>query len=454
MIPEGFLSRMRRLLGDAFPAFLEALEAPAQRAIRVNSQKISPEDFLGKTSFSLKSIPYARDGFYLEGEERVGSHPHHHAGAFYSQDPGSMSTVCALPEMAGAKVLDACASPGGKSSQLACRIGKGGMLVSNEINGPRCKVLGGNLERQGFRNVIVTNTDSETLGKWYSGFFDLVLVDAPCSGEGMFRKYEVATEEWSEEGVLACARRQREILQNLASAVAPGGYLLYSTCTFSMEENEETVADFLQKHPDYTVIPVADAVRRVTAEGIPCEGLPLENAACTRRFYPHIAPGEGQFLALLRRLPEASSGKGICFRDSAEPLSGKELEIVRHFLKEVLGEMPTLRLFRIGDRVFLGDAPVPPKQVFSPGVAVGTLQKGRLEPHHHLFTAFGAEMVKTLDFPANAPEIAAYLRGETFSCDPSKSGWAAVLVDGVPLGGVKLVGGTAKNHYPKGLRQR
>ena len=264
----------------------------------------------------------------------------------------------------------------------------------------------------------------------------------------MFRKYDFAAGEWDEDAPARCALRQRDILQNAARTVRPGGYLLYSTCTFSPEENEQTVETFLTEHPDFVLCPVAEPVAQVTAPGI---GLPL-----ARRFYPHLAPGEGQFLALLRRSETAAEGRGICYTTSARPLSAADRKTVETFLTDTLA---TDRLpCTLGESVaFLpmpgGEAfPVPPRFVMSAGVTVGRLEKGRLTPHHQLFSALGHAFFRQTEWwGAEERLLAAYLHGEGFQVRQD-NGWGCVLVRGCALGGYKAVDGMAKNHYPKGLR--
>lgn len=446
MIPAAFLHRMREMLGEEFDAFLAALETPSVRALRVNRQKAGSEAVLSALGIPPRPVPYFPDCFYLADGEKPGGHPLHHAGAVYLQDPGAMATVAAAPVKRGFRVLDVCASPGGKSSQMASLIGEEGVLFSNEISLPRCRTLYGNLERLGVPNAVVTNTDAKTLGSWFDGYFDLVLVDAPCSGEGMFRKYEVAREEWSEENVRRCAERQREILSHVANTVKAGGYLLYSTCTFSREENEDTVEAFLASHPEFSAVMPSGAVLSHTRRGW---DTPHADGECMRRFYPHVSPGEGQFLALLRR-EAGEEGRGILYKDALAPIDKKDMATLRAFWEDVF-DCPMPQMGMLGDSIVIPPACVPPAFVFSAGVTVGTVVKGRVEPHHQLFSALGHRMKRRILLASDSPEAARYLRGETLSVTES-DGFAAVLFDGCTVGGAKVVSGVAKNRYPKGLR--
>lgn len=461
MIPEAFLKRMRRLLGDAvYDAFYTSLIAEKNvHAVRCNSEKMDKETLLSVLGEQLSPISYASDSFFCS-LDKIGHHPLHHAGAVYSQDPGAMAPVGCVAVQQGWRVLDLCASPGGKSTQVAARIGHDGILLSNEISLPRCKILAGNVERLGLKNTFVSNLSSEQIAAWFSSWFDLVIVDAPCSGEGMFRKYDYAGEEWSPENVFACAKRQAEILENAARTVKAGGYLLYSTCTFSLEENEMTVDAFLNAHPDFSIREVKDAVRAVTADGIAFEGAshPHELRRA-RRFYPHLHAGEGQFMCLLQRDESAEGSPEIRYKEAKDTaLSREEMALATAFLKDTLEEpidalLPEYILKKQGDMICLvsKDFPLLPHHGYLSGVAVGTVTKGRLEPHHHYFSAMGAHFRRKLALAPDGREIVAYLRGETVATD-LPNGYAAITVAGAALGGVKVVNGIAKNHYPKGLR--
>ena len=451
MIPEKFLQRMQTMLSPAeYEAFVDALARPAVRALRVNTVKTTPEALLPLLPFAGEALPFSSIAFFA-GEDKVGAHPAHHAGMFYMQDPSAVSAVSALTDLTGIRALDLCAAPGGKSTALGAAIGESGVLVSNEYVSARCRILQGNVERMGLTNTIITNKDTADLADFYGPVFDLVVADAPCSGEGMLRKYEVAGEEWSEENVALCATRQREILTNAARCVAEGGRLLYATCTFSVEENEQNVAWFLDTHPDFTLIPVANAVAASTADGISVGG---HNLTLCRRYYPHKAPGEGQFLALFRRV-DGDAAK-LPRQDGLQPLTKAETDTITAFLADVLENIPAGRLGRLRDTVYLAPAlSVPTSGVFTAGIALGSITKGRVEPHHQFFSALGNTFKRKLCLKDGDTRVAAYLRGEEIDATElasAKNGFAALLYEGAPLGGGKLVSGRLKNHYPKGLR--
>ncbi len=456
MVPALFLARMRQLLDpDEYAAFEAALDAPAVRALRVNKIKTLPEKLIPLLDFPVAPLPFAKDAYYVSAD-KVGGLAAHHAGMFYMQDPSAISAVAAASPAPGSRVLDLCAAPGGKSTQLAAAIGRDGILISNEYVPARCRILQGNIERMGAANTVITNLDTRALADFYGPFFDLVVADAPCSGEGMFRKYEVAGEEWSEENVRHCAERQREILKNAAACVTPGGRLLYSTCTFSPEENECNMAWFLDTHPDFKLIPVAGAIAAVTADGIVpagCEHHP-ELKLC-RRFYPHRSPGEGQFVALLEKSTAGTETKAP--KDASLPLKKPEIDTVMALFEEVFMQCPKGRLCLLRENIYLApDIPLPQKGVFCPGVCVGTLQKGRIDPHHQFYMAYGANFRQQLMLSDGDPRVTAYLRGEEIACPElaGNNGYTAVIYEGATLGGGKAVNGRLKNHYPKGLRLR
>ncbi len=467
-LPEAFENRMKNLLGDGYSAFFDALchEEPV-KGLRVNTNKVSVQCFETHAPFAMESIPYVSGGFIVPEDAQAGKHPYHHAGAYYMQDPGAMATVAALPDelwgREGLKILDLCAAPGGKTTQLAalCAL-NGGAVLANEYVSARSRILTGNVERMGLANVCVTNTDSKNIAKWYPRFFDLVVVDAPCSGEGMYRKNDLAISEWSPQNVTMCAERQKEILENAAQNVAAGGYLLYSTCTYSTEENEEVVADFLVAHPSFSLVPCGSSVVSHTADGIDItEGKMPELALC-RRFYPHVSPGEGQFLALLQRA-EDDKDERLTVKDAAVALGKTERVAVDAFLKETIGRsLEGLCLCGGNIAAFAAreslDFPLPPFGVVSAGVTIGECRKGRIVPHHHFFMAYGGEFSVRCVLDPRDEAVARYLAGEEISLPSDDSGIAAVLLtvgeEKMTLGGGKLSGGKLKNYYPKGLRIR
>ena len=465
MLPIEFKERMRKLLGDEAEALLRELEeGENQRAFRVNGLKISTKDFQAVNKLDAEPIPHVPDGFYT-GEEKPGNTAAHHSGMIYMQDPGAMATVCALNVKRGDRVLDCCAAPGGKSSQLAALVGEEGIVVSNEYVSKRAAILQGNLERMGCRSSVVLNLDAKELPRTYREYFDVVVCDAPCSGEGMFRKNPLAISEWSVENVKMCAERQKEIIDEVQKCVAVGGVLLYSTCTFSLEENEMLVEDFLREHREFELIDVADSIKAVTADGICFDGAE-QDMSKTRRFYPHVSRGEGQFIALMKKTAstlarssddspsrrDRRDGKQISKGSNAQ--SEREmLRVASEFLSTHLNALPQKELtVRAGTVRLSTDCPTPEHGVLMNGVCVGEVVKSRLVPHHQLFSAYGADFKNKVCLAGDDPRVAEYIKGMEISTPDTPDGYAALIVDGCALGGVKVSGGRAKNHYPKGLR--
>ena len=429
MLPEAFLNRMKNQLGQEYPAFLASLERPRAVALRLNPAKAEKLDL----PFVKEPVPWEPMGYYYDPESRPGLHPYHEAGVYYLQEASAMAPVALLDPQPGERVCDLCAAPGGKTTQIAGRMEGRGFLLCNEYNPKRAKILGRNVERMGIANALVTNEHPQTLADRYPGFFDRVLVDAPCSGEGMFRKEEAAVEDWSEETVAMCARRQLEILHSAAALVRPGGRLVYSTCTFAPAENEETVARFLQEHPEF-------APERVDAPWFTAG----ENGSF--RMWPHKLLGEGHFAAVLRK--ETGESEEIAVA-AGEKLPWEWLD----FAKELEIDLPAGKAVRFGSSLCWAPEEMPELRgirVVRPGLELGELKKDRLEPAHAL--ALWLEKAKNmLELSSDSKELRAYMHGEAIPC--SVKGWCLVTVDGFPIGWGKGDGNVLKNHYPKGLRR-
>jgi len=448
-LPIDFVARMKQLLGEEeFTRYEESFRQKAVRAFRVNTEKIAVQDFEKINPFSSEKIPYVETGFYLDSE-KVGSHPFHHAGMIYVQDPGAMATAECLDIQPDWWVLDMCAAPGGKSSQIRNKLGENGILISNEIVHSRCKILTGNIERLGFRNTATTCMDSARIAKVFPETFDMIMVDAPCSGEGMFRKNDIAIEEWSVDNVLYCAQRQKDILEQAVKALRPGGYIVYATCTFSLEENEMVIDDFLQEYPDFELVPVRETVKQYTSDGISFDGCKCKNLCDARRFYPHKSRGEGQFMAVLHdtRSSVPRFGKN---KKSAAKIDPVAID----FLKDTLVEYDAQHVSVYnGNLIYVSPALTLDKGVaFSCGVTIGEIRKKYVQPHHQFFMALGKQFRRQIELAPDSEELERYLRGEEISVD-CENGWAVITTAGCPVGGVKVNAGRAKNHYPKGLRK-
>ena len=456
MPTEYFERRERALLGDRFDALYAAPQETAARGVTVSALRAAPEQFAAQADFPVEPSPFCKAGFVVQDPAfKPGRHPYHHAGVFYSQEPSASSAAPLLGVRPGMRVLDTCAAPGGKSSQLAAALGGQGLLVSNEFVAARAEVLRSNLERMGVPNAVVLNEDTGRIAAALPEFFDRVLVDAPCSGEGMFRKEAVAVTQHCEALVKQCAALGAQILDNAAACLAPGGEMIYSTCTFAPEEDEGQVAAFLQRHPEFTL---ADALGNVDytfgseGEANRTGGLPLD-VSKVRRIWP-CQGGEGHFMAKLQKAADA---------DAPTPPKGKPPKVPKapaewlDFAKTYFPALASRPLAGAGEWLLL---PAPGSEglntaklrVVRGGVLVGSVLKKRFQPAHALFMAYGAQCTNREELTLTDPRTAAWLRGEEIDAATAQNGWCAVLVDGFPLGGGKVSGGRIKNHYPKGLR--
>lgn len=493
MLPVAFLERMQEMLGEEYEAFLKSFEQEKYRALRLNPLKIGGDgcsaaekyglrdgDAAACTAFArLTKVPWAENGYYYEADDQPGKHPFHEAGLYYIQEPSAMAPAELVDVQPGERVLDLCAAPGGKSTQLAAKLRGRGLLLCNEIHPARAKILSENIERMGVVNACVTNEAPDHLAEVFPEYFDRILVDAPCSGEGMFRKNEAACEEWSPENVQLCADRQDEILDCAARMLAPGGRLVYSTCTFAPAENEGSVSRFLRRHGEFSIIGIDKA--RLGLEG--CDGVPdyienpvpgLEN---TLRLAPNRIKGEGHFAAVLQKAGEAPAGFRVSAANgSLKTVSERELGEFSQFCRETL--KPQTRnpeavygaaqllgaadrgasgsgYVRFGDNLYLVSADMPglkSLRVLRPGLHLGVLKKNRFEPSHALALALApAQAAHVWNLKAGSKEALAYLNGQTFPAEGEK-GWYLICVDGFGIGWGKLAGGIMKNHYPKGLR--
>ncbi len=429
MLPEEFLIRMQALLGEEYSAFLESLERPRAVALRFNPLKGEKP----RLPFVTNPVLWEPEGYYYDPAQRPGLHPYHESGVYYLQEASAMAPVTLLEPQPGERVCDLCAAPGGKTTQIAGRMAGEGFLLCNEINPKRAKILSRNIERMGVANALVTNEHPQRLADRYAGYFDRVLIDAPCSGEGMFRKEEAAVTDWSVETVQMCAHRQAEILDSGAALVRPGGRLVYSTCTFAPEENEEAVMAFLERHPEFTPETV-DAPWFTKGEN------------GTFRMWPHKLLGEGHFAAVLRKSGE---------EELPEPGFSREKlpKLWDSFAKEMGIRLPEGYPVTFGGRLYWAPVQMPDIRgikVLRPGLELGELKKDRFEPAHAL-ALWTKKVENCVSFPAESPEVAAYMHGETVPCD--RKGWCLVCVDGFSLGWGKGDGNVLKNHYPKGLRR-
>ncbi len=433
---EKFLERMQSLLGDEFDAFLQYYNGENFRGLRVNTLKCTAEALQGALPFELKPTPFCPDGFYLPADvSSLGNHPLHHAGAFYMQEPSAASAVEMLGVQPGDRVLDLCAAPGGKSTQIGAKLKGEGLLWSNEIVKSRANVLLSNIERMGIANTVVSNCHPEQLCERLAGCFDRVLVDAPCSGEGMFRKNSAAQTEWSEEHVKSCAERQLHILNSAKHALKPGGVLVYSTCTFSHEENEGVITRFLEENPDFSL----------ESSGVTFGRPAMEHA---RRIFP-MDGGEGHFAARLRKSGDLTPGFPDSGKAAVKPGITEFYDSL--FRDRPFGERLAVRnnkIMILPENYIETNLPV-----LRAGIVLGEIVKNRMEPHHSAFMAAKPEGCRQrVDLTHDSPEIKAFLHGEEIAVPPELKGFTAVCVDGMTAGFGKASGGRLKNKYPKGLR--
>ncbi len=441
MLPEHFLDRMKELLGEEYEDFLAGFDGPSFQSLRVNLLKGKTQELAGKVDFLKEAVPWAAGGYYYQPESRPGKHPFHEAGVYYIQEASAPAAY--LAPKPGERVLDLCAAPGGKSTQLACAMMGKGLLVCNEIHPQRAKILSGNIERMGIGNALVVNHEPAYLAERFPSYFDKILVDAPCSGEGMFRKNPEAVKEWSPENVKMCAARQQDILESAALMLKPGGRMVYSTCTFAPEEDEETINRFLENHPEF----YPEETEKYPGM---TSGIGVEESI---RLWPHKLKGEGHFLGSLRKkggmeegpFYKGSEEKGILLGECGgwEEFSSENLKVSLPGAYIKFGEQ--LYLLPTGAPLLTG------LKVLRPGLHLGAFKKNRFEPAHALALFLKPEEVRN-KIDLSAAEAVSYLSGQTFPAEGEK-GWYLLSVEGYSIGWGKLSGGVMKNHYPKGLRQ-
>jgi 16S rRNA C967 or C1407 C5-methylase (RsmB/RsmF family)/NOL1/NOP2/fmu family ribosome biogenesis protein len=452
-LPGAFQARMGELLGDEAPALLDALRRPAQRAVRANPLKLDPAELPALLGIDPDPVPWCREGFFLPQGARVGDTVAHAAGLCYVQEPSAMAVGEALDVRPGQRVLDLAAAPGGKSTLIAGRLGATGVVVANELQRSRVQALADNLDRWGSWRTAIASDTVTRLADRLPASFDRVLLDAPCSGEGLFRRNPAAAAQWRPGHVRGSADRQRGLLADAARLVRPGGVLVYSTCTFAPEENEQQIAGFLAAHPDWELGPIP--WHEDFAPGRPdwAPGSPPELTR-TVRLWPHRLRGEGHFIAKL--VPRATGSGATGSRATGSGAAGSQFRGVmegwRGFAADALaGEMPGVTV--VGERVYgvadqeMASAGV---RMVRPGLLLGRQRPGRFEPAHALGMALDPTVGRRVRV-VDDREAAAWMRGETLE-DSGPGGWTLVVWDRWPLGWGRGVGGTLKNHYPKGLR--
>ena len=429
MLPEAFLTRMKAQLGAEYEDFLKSLERPRAVALRFNPLKGDAPAL----PFVMDPVPWEPQGWYYDPDSRPGLHVYHEAGVYYLQEASAMAPVALLDPQPGERICDLCSAPGGKTTQIAGRMQGQGFLLCNEWSPKRAKILSRNIERMAVSNALVTNENVDVLARRFPGFFDRVLVDAPCSGEGMFRKEEAAITDWSQETVEMCARRQADILHSAAQLVRPGGRLVYSTCTFALEEDEEAVAAFLEAHPEFTPEPISTPWFVAGENG-------------SHRMWPHKLLGEGHFAAVLRKSDGDHEDVSI---STGEKLPKEWVS----FAKELGITLPPGKAVIFGQTLYWAPEEMPDirkLKVLRPGLELGICKKDRFEPAHAL-ALWIKECKNTASFHPDSDEIRRYIHGDVVAS--SQKGWCLVKAGDYSIGWAKGDGTWLKNHYPKGLRR-
>lgn len=452
-LPAGFLQRMKELLGSEYEEFLVSYEQFPLVGLRVNTLKLSPQQFLAISPFKLVPVPGLEDAFLVQGEAQPGRHPYHAAGLYYLQDPSAMVAAVLLDPQPGERVLDLSAAPGGKTTQLAAMMQGLGLLIANEIDRERVWDLVENLERFGIHNAIVTNETPSRLSRQMGGFFDRVLLDAPCSGEGMFWKSQSARLQWTPTLVESCSIRQLSILQEAARLVRPGGRLVYATCTFEHKENEGVITSFLYDHTEFNLVDIprlpgfAPGIERWA-------GRIYSQMQRTKRLWPQNWPGGGQYIAVLEKNIDEQPSYPSRSRRKQPPKEA--LMLYETFVKDtLLPDSSDRHLGQEGNYLYQLPDELPDfgnLRVVRHGWWLGTMQKNWFEPSHALALGITSEeALRVANLDINQAEVLAYLNGEPFLSE-GPNGWVLVAVNGYPLGWGKRVKNVVKNHYPKGLR--
>ncbi len=455
-LPEQFENKMKELLNEEFDEYIACYEEPRYYGLRVNTGKISPEEFEKICPFEIRPIPWIENGYYYDGDSVVPSkHPYYFAGLYYLQEPSAMTPANRLPIEPGDKVLDVCAAPGGKATELGAKLQGEGVLIANDISNSRAKGLLKNIEVFGIGNVLVLSEEPGKLENYFPEYFDKILIDAPCSGEGMFRKDKKMVKAWEEHGPEFFCNLQKNIILQAARMLKPGGQMLYSTCTFDGRENEGMIEHLLSTYPEFQILEMTPY------EGF-TPGMPeltdskSEEFSKTVRIFPHKMQGEGHFLALLQKGASVEEPKIRVEKKTKKKLP----EDLETFLKDVAWELDPSRMDIHGERVYYMPENLPDVKgirFLRTGLLLGELKKNRFEPSQALAMCLKKEEYKkVLDFSVEDDRIRRYLKGETLEVDDLVSskdkGWYLVCVDGYPLGFGKLGNGTLKNKYLPGWR--
>ena len=436
-LPQEYLEKMKNLLGEKeFQQYLDSFAQKSYAGLRINSLKWSKEQY--KALFATESVAWCEDGFYYEEQERPAKHPYYYAGLYYIQEPSAMAPASVLPIEKNDAVLDICAAPGGKSTQLGARLCQTGVLVSNDISAGRTKALLKNIELFGICNSIVMSETPQKLSNYFQNYFDKILIDAPCSGEGLFRKDNDMIKKWNHTLISFCMKQQKEILNHAAMMLKTDGMLLYSTCTFSPEENEKMIQQFLQSHKEFTLVPISQKW-----------GFEIGKEGCARLF-PHKIKGEGHFLALLQKRGIQAQTFFAVEREQVDQRISFFWEFEKQVLKPNWQKIKGIYKIYGDDLCYLPEnVPVlKGLRVLRSGLQLGTFKKNRFEPSQALALALNKNDVNNyIDFCSKGEEVIRYLKGESIAVTEPGEGWYLVCVDGYGLGWGKLQKGRLKNKY-------
>ena len=455
-LPVAFEEKMKKLLGEEFPDYIKCYEEPRFYGLRVNTKKITVEKFQEICPFDIRPIPWIENGFYYDGEKvQPAKHPYYFAGLYYLQEPSAMTPANRIPIEPGDKVLDVCAAPGGKATELGAKLRGEGVLIANDISNSRAKGLLKKIEVFGIGNVLVLSEEPGKIEDYFQGYFDKILIDAPCSGEGMFRKDKKMVKAWEEHGPEFFAKIQRGIVTQAARMLKPGGMILYSTCTFDPLENEGTIEYLLKEYPEFVIKDILPY--EGFAQGIPeVTESKSEDFRKTVRIWPHKMHGEGHFLALLQ--------KGEPVEEEQKKIKSKRAkkmpEELETFLRDVTWEIDANRLEIHTERVYYMPENLPDVKgirFLRTGLYLGDVKKNRFEPSQAFAMCLKKEEYRhTISLPVEDERVAKYLKGETIEVDdlvsPKEKGWQLICVEEYPLGWGKLAGGTLKNKYLPGWR--
>ena len=455
-LPVAFTDKMKTLLGNEFDEYIACYDEKRLYGLRVNTKKISVEEFKKICPFEIEPIPWIENGFYYDGEHvQAAKHPYYFAGLYYLQEPSAMTPANRLPIEPGDKVLDVCAAPGGKATELGAKLKGEGVLIANDISNSRAKGLLKNIEVFGIGNVLVLSEEPGKLEEYFPEYFDKILIDAPCSGEGMFRKDRKMVKAWEEHGPEFFAKIQRSIVTQAARMLKPGWMMLYSTCTFDSEENEGTIEYLMRQYPEFIIKEIRPY------EGFAC-GKPEvteskdESFAKTVRIWPHKMHGEGHYVALLQKGEKIEKDTLKTSKNKAKKVPEEILE----FFKDIDWDIDWSRLELYSEKVYYMPENIPNVKgirFLRTGLYLGDLKKNRFEPSQSLAMCLKKEEYKnTVNLNVADERVVKYLKGETIEVDDislgKAKGWQLVLVDGYPLGWGKLANGTLKNKYLPGWR--